>query len=957
MKSLLRVLFILCYIMNTEVFAQDVEKLPDDPRVKTGTLANGLSYILIKNKAEKGYAHFGIAQTVGTTLEEADQKGMFKMLEALTIKGTRNFTDSTITLYLKSKGVTPQDVSFTTREDDITYLIKNMSVSNDNTVDSSLLILYNWLNSINIDEEDIKGEIPFVKNRLLYDWDASKRLDDRLINELYPRSRYAMNLQPSDIKQIDNFTSKEVRNFYYKWFRPDFQAVIVVGDIDLDRMETKVKSIFATIPKPLNNQSRTYYTPKPFDGVKVSILKDKEYNKTSISIDILKEPLSAKYKLTSVPFIQEYMDGAISKLLLDRLREGIVTQNLPVSNLNISKGRFMNIRNQDAFSITFETLPNRVYSAIAFVNAEIGRMAKHGFNNQEFHRSREIYFRELENKYDNRTKLGNDEYLERALNHYYNGFSLASIELKFEIMKEILFTITLSQLNKYAYAMLGQEDNIVISCRMPEYEGIEGITKERILTSYRDAGLKTPSIQPDATVIAWPEFVRNEPVGKIISEVADPVTGATVLMLSNGATVILKKTYGGGDTISFKAVSKGGFSLMRNANFGNEQYINEILNLGGLGNISQSNIERLFSYYNLNLDAKIRQNTEELEGHSDKVNLEKLFHAIYLSMTERRADEVAYDVYKKGKIFETAYRSLSPGNAFKDSILYYSYSNKNYIKRVEKEDVEKMEYSDILYQTRARFSNAADFVFIFTGDIDELKCKEYAVKYIGSIPGNVSEKEDWQVAPNYLSKKNIDKRFLFRMINPRTYVYLSRSYGMAYNLENYILSSMTGMYLKNIFQQRKNERFITIADIEASLKYYPEGILTVNTVFETDSLHARQVDDIIDNHFQSILNNGMDSVQFGALVQKLKEQFLTESVTNKYWLNIMEQRYIMGKDFHNNYMKTLESITPSVFRNFIYDLINKGNKITIIMDGTTQDVNTQNLFKKDEFIKEFFEIN
>lgn len=954
MKRISSILLLISLIISTNIFAQDVQQLPDDPRVKKGVLANGLSYILIKNKDEKGYAHFGIAQKIGTSLEEKRQKGMFKMLEALTVKGTRNFTDSTITQYLKSIGLTSEDIVFSTEEDNITYLIKDVPVSKGNSVDSSLLILYNWLGSINIDEEDIREEIPFVKNRLLYDWDAEKRLDDKLLNGLYPQSHYAMNLQPGDIAQVDQFTSKDLRNFYYKWFRPDFQAVVVAGDIDLNVMATKVESIFSTIPKPLDKQERDYFEPEPFSGVKVYILKDKEYNKNKISIDILKKPLSLKYKLTSVPFIQEYMDSAISKLLSDRLREGIINQNLPITGLSVGKGRFMNIHNMDAFNVTFETLPDMVYSSIAFVNAEIGKMARYGFNGQEFGKSKDIYFRELENIYDNRAKFGNDAYFKRALNNYYNGFSLASIELKFEIMKEILFTISLNQLNQYANAMLGQQDNVVISCRMPEYDGIEGITEERVLSAYNDAGLKTPSIQPDAPVIVWPQFNDYGYVASVSSEVSDPLMEADVIMLSNGATVVLKKT--SADTIAFRGVSKGGFSLMDNVNFGNEKYINEVLNLGGLGNFSAPNMERLFSYYNMKMRAGIGENTEKLEGYSDAANLEKLFHAINLSMTARRADESAFDVYKKGKIFETSYRSLSPANTFRDSILYYNYSNKNYVKRVSKEDVEQMRYADILYQTRDRFSNAADFVFIFVGNIDVDLCRDLAAKYIGSIPGNAAQKEDWLVTPNYLTKGNVNKRFLYRMINPRTYSYVTRSYGVKYNIENYVLARLAEAYLKSVLNRRNVKRLVSHSALDVELKYYPEEILTIGTAFETDSLNAANVSDIIDESLNTVAENGIDDAAFTSLIEALKDEFAEKSVTNRYWLNVLEQRYIVGRDFYSNYLKVIDEISADKFRDFITAIVKEGNRISIIMDGTTEDVNTQNLFKEDEFIKDFFEV-
>lgn len=954
--KLLIALFILTACLNsTMLVAQDVEKLPDDPRVKRGSLANGLSYILIKNGAQKGYAHFGVAQRVGSTLEEDGETGMFKMLEALTVKGTRNFTDSTIITYLKSIGVKPDGVSFTTREDDVTYLIKDVPASNQNTIDSSLLILYNWLNSINIDEEDIKDEAPFVKNALVYEWDASRRLDDKLLNELYPQSNYAMNLRADHLARIDGFSSKELRNFYYKWFRPDFQSVIVVGDIDLNLIETKVKSVFSTIQKPLDKQNRSYFNPEPFSGVKVYILKDKEYNKTKISIDILKEPLVKKYKNTSVPFIQEYMDVAISKLLSARLRDGIINNTLPITNLQIKKGKFMNIRNQESFSITFETLPNMIYSAIAFVNAEIGKMAKYGFNGQECARSKEIYFRELEKIYDNRATLGNDIYLERALDYFYNDGTLASIELKFEIMKEILFTISLNQLNQYAAAMLGQSDNVVISCRMPEYEGMEGITPERILSAYTDAGLRTPSIQKDAPIVKWPEFRADVPKASIVSSVSDVVTNATVLILSNGATVVLKKNES--DTISFRAVSKGGYSLIKGVNYGSEQYLNDVLNMGGLENISQPNLERLYAYHNFNLEASIGENTEKLEGYAQKDKAEMLFHAIYMSMTDRRADQAAFDLYKQGKLFEASYRYLAPSVVFRDSILHYNYSNKNYIRRMSNEDIAALDYASLLNKTRERFANAADFVFIFVGDIDVEAYTEYVVKYIGAIKGDQKSKEEWVIVPNYLTKGKVERSFLYRMINPRSFTNLTYSCGVDYNLSNSLMCELLANYVENVLAQRSSRRYMMRYGVGSSLLNYPEKIFVMGVEFETDSANAQIVKGIVDNALLSVANGAVLETELSGLKRDLKSEFMASNATNSYWLDVFEHRYMAGKDFFSNYMQSLDEITLEQFRNFAAKLLEQGNRVAITMEGTTKDVNTQNLFKENEFIKEYFDIN
>ena len=235
----------------------DVQQLPDDPRVKTGKLANGLTYYVVKNTAVKGYADFAVAGKVGTSLEKANQKGMIKMIELLATRGTRNFTDSTIVEYLTSLGVGSDDIIFSTGLDETVYTVRNIPVARQNTVDSTLLVLYNWMASINIDEEDVARTMPMLKNTLIDQWNAGARIDDRIMKELYPKSPYAKSVTPEQINDLGVFSSKELRNFYYKWFRPDLQAVFVVGDVDPAKVETQIKSIFATIPKPLKAEKKS----------------------------------------------------------------------------------------------------------------------------------------------------------------------------------------------------------------------------------------------------------------------------------------------------------------------------------------------------------------------------------------------------------------------------------------------------------------------------------------------------------------------------------------------------------------------------------------------------------------------------------------------------------------------------------------------------------------------------
>lgn len=940
------------------IFAQtqDVQQLPADPRVKTGKLANGLTYYIFKNDAVKGHADFAVAQKVGTSLEGNGQKGMSRMMELLSVRGTRNFTDSTIVKYLNSIGVPGKNIIFQTNADDIVYTIENVPVGRQNTMDSTLLILYNWMASINIDEEDIVQTVPMLRNSLIEEWDAQKRIDDKIMKGLYPKSPYAKSITVEQINGLEGYSTKELRNFYYQWFRPDLQAVFVVGDVDAAKVETQIKSIFATIPKPLKAEKRDWYKPKIAQGTQVMIEKDPEYNKTSVSINFLREPLVAKYKLTSVPYIESYFDGAISSLLLQRIQSGIVEQNLPISNVAIERGNFMDMANLGTFSISFETLPEAVYSAISFMSGEINRLARYGFNNQEFSNSREIHFRELENIYDNRFRQPNSLFMKRLKDNYLQGLSLASIEMHFEIMKEILYTLRTEQLNNYASALLGQKDGVVISCCMPQAEGIEELSVERIQNSFVNSLSKSEYKGKGNALVTWPKYVEDGGQGEILNQVTDPVTGAYVYSLSNGIRVIYKQTAGSSDTISFKAVSKGGLSVARE-NFGKEMefYISDIANLSEIGGLSRSVWDKLFSYNGLSLNAKINSHLEMLEGYSVAASLEKLFHIVHLNFTQRKGDFNSFEIYRKGKSYEALYHNLSPVSVFEDSVRYYNSSNKRFVPEYSKEYVDKMDYFKIQNAIDERFANPSDFVFIFAGNADPEQFREYVLKYLGSLPGN-HDREDWFVTPDYPAKGRVDKRFLHQMVIPRTFVDVTLSYGMQDTQQNRIMAAMLQEYLQNLYANGTIRELSPNSTVSAGIEYYPEEILVCRQRFQTDSAGLEAVCRVLDSKLQEVAYNGIGAEEFEKLKAGLARKVEAYQKGNAYWLDVFTDSHLFGHNFHNGYSSAVGKTTPEDFKEFVEKVYRRGNRITVVMEGTTEDVNTQNLFRENQFIKEFFDL-
>lgn len=946
-------IIIFIIVSGFHLFGQDdVQTLPQDPRVRTGKLANGLTYYAVENKAVKGTADFAVIQKVGTVVEENNQKGMCKLLELLATRGTRNFTDSTIVKYLNSIGVDSKNLVFKTGQDQIEYGINNVPISNNNTMDSVLLIMYNWMSSINIDEEDIMQATPMLKNIIKDEWNAEKRINDKIIKNLYPDSPYSKSITLNQINTMGRFSSKDLRNFYYNWFRPDLQAVFVVGDINLNTVETQIKSIFATIPKPLKAKERNFYKPEIFKGTKVLVESDPEYSKTLVSVDFLIKPMEEKYRLTSVPYIETFFDSAISSLLLSRIQSGIVSQNLPILNLKIEKGSFMDIKNLEKFSISFETQPESVYSALSFISGEINRMARYGFNKQEFANSRDMHFRELEYIYDNRLGQPNSLFMKRVVNNFLNGYSLASIEMHFEIMKEIIYSITAKQLNLYAEALLGNKDGVVITCKMPEIKGVPKLSNERIEKSFTESIASSSNLKVDDVIVNWPIFTPDKEEAEIINEIDYNFENSKEIVLSNGVKVILKKTQSP-DTISFRAVSKGGLAVMDKDYISVSKYINDIVNLGGLDNIPFSDWNKLFAYNNLKVLANINENTEELYGYSGKQSLEKLLHVINLNFTHRRMDEDAFNIYKKAKISELTYRNMYPMNVFKDSVSFFN-SNRQSENLNKESNIENLDYSKLFNDINKRFSNAADFTFIFAGDINFESFKILVKKYLGSIATN-NNTEEFKKENNFIPRENIDKNFLFQMIIPRTYIDYTLWCEVDQTLENYVLGEVLRKYLSGLYINGRIKELSPKSRVEVDMNYLTNTFMC-KSVFETDSAGISAIKEYLGRALNRMTRDNISGSKLDLIKKDLKNNFSIKTKENRYWIDVISNKVLTDKDFYTNYTEILEGITPDKLRTFIDKVYRRGVNIAVVMEGTSEDVNTQNLFRENEMIKKYFEL-
>ena len=237
--------FILLTVFGLITYAQQMATLPIDPKVKYGKLENGLTYYIRHNAFPKNRAEFYIAQNVGSILENDSQRGLAHFLEHMAFNGSKNFPGKSMLNYLESNGVKfGTDVNAYTSFDETVYNISNVPVNREGIVDSCLLILHDWSNAIALEDKEIDEERGVIREEWRTRTNANMRILEKLIPQVFAGSQYANRMPIGTMDIVMNFPYQTLKDYYHKWYRPDLQGIIIVGDIDADKTEKKLNREF-----------------------------------------------------------------------------------------------------------------------------------------------------------------------------------------------------------------------------------------------------------------------------------------------------------------------------------------------------------------------------------------------------------------------------------------------------------------------------------------------------------------------------------------------------------------------------------------------------------------------------------------------------------------------------------------------------------------------------------------
>jgi zinc protease len=935
-KSLFRLISLsLLLVLAANLGAQQMQPLPMDPKVRYGKLDNGLTYYIRANTEPKQRAEFYIAQNVGAILENDNQNGLAHFLEHMAFNGTKNFPGKGIITFLEKHGVKfGENVNAYTDLDETVYNLSNVPTVQETVVDSALLVLHDWSSFLTLDGKEIDDE----RGVIMEEWRTRSGADSRMWKETnkikFPGSQYGIRDIIGDTAVIKHFKYDVIRDYYKKWYRPDLQAILVVGDVDVDKMEAKIKTLFSAISKKSNAGERPIYTVTDNDSPIVALVSDKEARMTSIRLDYKHDKIPAEVKLSIQGYVKGVIDNLISAIIGERFDEMTQQANAPFVRAYSYYGGL--VKSKDAFILLAMPKEGKETDGLNALLLEAEKIKRFGFTNAELDRAKTNLLKGVETAYNDRDHQKNNNLVREYVRNYLDNDPIPGIEWEYQTLQMILPKLNADMVNPVAKSYV-IDKNLLVTITSPDKPSVKVPTKEQVLAAITETGKAQLTAKAEEKMNK--PLIEKTPLAGKVNKVAQNIKlGTTEWTLGNGIKVIFKPTTFKKDEILMNAYSEGGYSKVTDLSvLPSAMLTTSIVGNNGLGNYSQVELSKILTGKVASAQPHIDGYEEGFGGKSSVNDFDTMLQLVYLYFTAPRKDDNAYAALINMYRTSLANSATDPRKAFSDTINSMMTCHNPRTVLMDLKTIDKVDQDKALAFYKERFANPADFTFIFTGNVDPAneKVKAAICTYLGGLK---TTKGTEKFTDNNIRKPlgKVSNVFEKEMTTAKASNFILYNGAMPYNITNNTIMGVIGDILAIRYTEsiREKEGGTYGVGVRGRVSNQPINNASLLMQFDTDLLKQPKLIGMIHDEVKEILKNGPRADD----VQKVKENLLktyTENLReNGWWSNSVENFYHNKINYIDDYKSTVEAITPELIQSTLKKMVDQGNVMEVVMKPT-----------------------
>jgi zinc protease len=902
------------------------ERLPLDPAIRYGKLANGFTYYIRHNEEPKNRVEMYLVNMVGSVLEDEDQRGLAHFMEHMSFNGTVHFPHNQLEDYLQKAGVRfGADLNAYTNFDETVYELPIPS-DKPEILNSGIGILRDWAHEALLDPTEIDKERGVVLEEERLGKGPGERMRRLYFPLLFNHSRFAERLPIGLDKVLNNFKRPVIARFYHDWYRPDLQAIIIVGDVDVDAMERAIKSKFSDLKNPPQERPRTAYTVSLTNKNQFIAVTDREQTQVDGQIYFMRPEMELQ---TVADYRNLIMRSLFAQMLNGRYSERLLNADPPYLSCDAGISRF--IGGLDAFYVDFKTRPGRFREGFDAAWQEIARLKAYGFTQSELDRAKRSYMNALETELAEKNKTNSSAFVEEYQDHFLNGMASPGIEKEYALSKGDIASISLDEMNRMP-ADLITPTNRDILVEAPESEKSNLPDEATAYKWIKDTEGET--LQPYNDGVISQNVLTHEPVsGKIVDEQKNSALGFTLLTFSNGIKAVLKPTTLKNDEIVFGSYGTGGTSLYTDSDFISASNAVVITSTAGAGDFDYQAMTKYLADKQITVKPYIDELYQGVTGSATKKDLEPALRLMDAYLTEPRKDSAIFSsiIERTNALLE--HRKDDPMSVFSDSVTAVWY---HHIYRKSGPSLEKFKQVNLgrcfdIYNQR--FANLGNQTFFFVGSFDTGQMKPLLEKYLGSLPA-ASVHEGFKDLHENLSA-GVIKKIFYKGNEPRATVLLLFSGAYDFLRQN----NMNLQALQEVLQIRLLERLRE----EESGVYTPQVALnviknpTASYLFQiqfscapqnADKLIASTLDEI--NKLKTDASTQVDIDKWKA---EYSNQMETNFQNNNYWLSFLFTQFQDELELlpADSYKERMEKVNPQTLKDAANEYLSGKNYMQTVL--------------------------
>ncbi|MCM1503071.1 MAG: insulinase family protein [Bacteroidales bacterium] len=922
--------FFAAVIAATSMFGQN--QLPNDPDVRKGQLENGLTYYIRHNDKPAGRAEFYLATNVGAIQETPDQDGLAHFLEHMCFNGTKNLPGKQMLEYLQKIGAEfGRNINAQTGVEQTTYMLNNIPVTREGIIDTCILIMHDYSHFVTCDPVEIDKERGVIIEEKRSRNTASWRMFEKSLPYYYGDSKYSTCTLIGSQENLETFRPESLTNFYHTWYRPDMQAVIVVGDIDVDQIEAKIRERFSDIPAAVNPKQKEMHRIPDNEEPVIGIITDPEATNTELTIFWKSEPMPEELNSTDMGFFTSLLEDYIYLIMSERFNDITSRPGAPFINASLGIGELC-----ETCEAVFGGVACKDGEAIAAFKAfltEVEKMKKYGFTDAEVQRAKDNLLRMYEQQVEGAESRKNSEFIDLYINNFFDNKPYMTPEAENEIATMFCSQINAQLLNQVVSQII-PSNNLVIVYKAPEKDGLAHPSEADFLAAI--AEVEASEIEANAEEQADGQLLDPETLkGSAIKKEVETIYGATEWTLKNGVKVVVLPTEYKKDQVMVTMRMEGGETLIPTEDLASfEDNVWTLFQRNtGVSEFSSSQLSKMLAGKSVSVSPYISSLRHGFTASSSPKDLETAFQLMYLEFTDPRFDADEFNIGMDQ--IKAVYPNIKsqPNFIFQQEYTRTMYGDDPRIVSISEEVIGNASLATIERVYRQLFKDAAGATVFIVGNVDLETLKPLVEKYIGSLPKGKKATKYIKENTSRLQKGKIENVFEATMQTPMNTVLQVWSAYIPYSFRNQVVLNAASYILDMIYTDtlREEEGGTYGASAYIGVQRIPEERAVIQVYFNTNPDQVDNLRKLAVKGLEDLAANGPTEEQLTRTIENFKKNIPEERISNKYWMEQLQTYYSYGVDEDALYEAAIGEITAENIKSALQEILSQGNFIEVVM--------------------------